>query len=237
MKLSRLLPVLMGRGAKYYQKVLSIQPANLIAFWRLNETSGTAAVDSSPEGNNGTYTGVDLANAAGPDGVLVPYWDGVNDYINIDSAGLDADFDDTECTLSVWVKPVNWNDGANHQIIEIQNNVPQRLTIAKTSTADKVEFRWFGGNLDVAGITNATNAWMHFAITRSEAANEVKLWVNGAQVSTTKVSGSATGVSISLGLIGAYITTPAAVWKGWIANVALWKVALTPAEILALATV
>ena len=36
----------------YSNKILSLSPT---AYWRLNESSGTTATDSSGNGNNGTY--------------------------------------------------------------------------------------------------------------------------------------------------------------------------------------
>jgi len=52
----------------YINKVLSIQPNNLLAYWPLNETSGTNADNAEGTATrDGTYTGVDLNQIAGPD--------------------------------------------------------------------------------------------------------------------------------------------------------------------------
>jgi hypothetical protein len=49
----------------YKQRVLSVGRGNLIAYWPMDEHSGGVAVDHSPEGNNGAYTGVTLNDAIG----------------------------------------------------------------------------------------------------------------------------------------------------------------------------
>lgn len=56
--------------------ILALSP---LGYWKLNDTSGTTAVDSSGNGRNGTYTGTgySLANIAGPDG---------GSYVNLDYA-------------------------------------------------------------------------------------------------------------------------------------------------------
>jgi hypothetical protein len=54
-----------GVANTYDNAVLALGP---LAYWKLDETSGTTAVDSSGNGNNGTYssTGVTLAGATVP---------------------------------------------------------------------------------------------------------------------------------------------------------------------------
>ena len=46
----------------YFVLVLGLVPvktgkADLVGWWRLDETSGTTAYDSSPSGNDGTFVG------------------------------------------------------------------------------------------------------------------------------------------------------------------------------------
>lgn len=60
---------------------------SLLAWLKLQETSGTTAVDSSPNGNDGTYTGMgsNPVTATGPTSWLpsAVSFDGVNDYVNL----------------------------------------------------------------------------------------------------------------------------------------------------------
>jgi hypothetical protein len=70
---------------------------DLEAHWKLDETSGTTAIDSSGNGNNGTLSGFNAsANAAGIDGTALSF-DGFNDYISAPSIAS------TTQTISAWV--------------------------------------------------------------------------------------------------------------------------------------
>lgn len=78
----RLLMAASNIGLTYAQTVLQDKP---IAFWQLNETSGTTAYDISGNGNNGTYngTGLVLANYTAPLGIggNAPKFDGSTAYV------------------------------------------------------------------------------------------------------------------------------------------------------------
>ena len=63
----RLLMAASNLGLTYVETVLQDKP---VAFWQLNETSGTVAADSSGNGYNGTYEGgFTLAALANPSGI------------------------------------------------------------------------------------------------------------------------------------------------------------------------
>jgi hypothetical protein len=76
----------------------------LVGWWKLNETSGTVAVDSSVYGNNGTLTnGPTYASNCARSGCL-SFVD--PQYVEIpDSNALDIGGD--QMTLAVWVKPTS----------------------------------------------------------------------------------------------------------------------------------
>jgi Concanavalin A-like lectin/glucanases superfamily len=77
----------------------------LTGHWRLTETSGTTAVDSSSAPHNGTYTGgVALASstAVPVDGAIAANFDGVDDYVAIPN---ESTFDYVGAmTVSAWIK-------------------------------------------------------------------------------------------------------------------------------------
>lgn len=82
-------------------------------YWRLNETSGTTAVDSSGNGHDGTYHGSPTFAVAGArtDGDTAVSFDGVDDYISCSLAG--TDFDQTglqEATIEATLKVPAWAD-------------------------------------------------------------------------------------------------------------------------------
>ena len=102
----------------YAQRILSIAPNNIVGYWPLDEHSGTTVTDKSRQGNNGSYTGVTLNNAKGPDGRGIPFFDGTNDFGDIYSAALNSDFNGNEGAMMGWFKVQNsgvWTDGSTNR--------------------------------------------------------------------------------------------------------------------------
>ena len=72
----------------------TILALNPIAYWKLDETSGTTAINYGTLGTaaNGTYSGATLGQVAAPGGGLAPLFDGANDLLNIYSVALQGAF-------------------------------------------------------------------------------------------------------------------------------------------------
>jgi len=103
-QIQQLFPVLFGGGKtisqRYDARVLAQNP---LLYYKLNETSGTSAIDYSGNGYHGTYSGVTLASANGvfsPD--KMPLWDGVNDFLNFYTAGFAGAFNPDEFSMLLW---------------------------------------------------------------------------------------------------------------------------------------
>lgn len=101
----------MSQGNQWYllsrldSDITTISTDNLIGWWKLDETNGVIANDSSPSGQNGTLNGgltFSGCSITGQSGNAL-YFDGSNDYI-----GLADDFYDMgtnkSFTLTAWVK-------------------------------------------------------------------------------------------------------------------------------------
>jgi hypothetical protein len=91
-------------GITYAEEVLMDSP---LAYWRFNEDSGTVAVDSSGNGNDGTYVGNVLLGQIGAianDSDTSVKFDGATSWM---SAGdVFAFVDAGACSFEVWVKPL-----------------------------------------------------------------------------------------------------------------------------------
>ena len=145
----------------YITKVLGIQSGNLIGYWPMDEKGGSVANDQSPENNDGAYTGVDLANAAGPTGIgLCPWWDGTNDVNDIYSAGFASDWSGNQHTISCWIK-VNaaavWEDSTEPVLNKLRK---------KSEFADKrcLSCKWFNlckGNFRFLGTEADDEYWLN----------------------------------------------------------------------------
>jgi hypothetical protein len=236
-----LLAPLFGRS--YVKKVLQIDYANLIGYWPMNEASGAVAVDRSSQGNDGAYTGVTLAGAAGPDAKPCPYFDGANDYNDIYSAAFNTDFSGAEGTIAIWCK-VNaagiWTDGSFHYIARIHVDANNGLFINKSAVNNRIIYIYEAGgvteqnNLDAISTTD----WFHLAMTWSAAADEVNYYYNGAAEPTDTVLGVWAGnLDNTATMIGNQTAGSPNTWHGWLAHPAVWKTPLTAAQITKLATI
>ena len=121
----------------YLGALCSPAAAQLRGHWRLQETSGTTAVDTSSFGSNGTYTnGVALATstAVPSDGAISAKFDGVNDYVAIPN---EANFDLTgSMTVACWIKVDVFDVG--FQAIVCKGNTAWRLAARERRTSSSL---------------------------------------------------------------------------------------------------
>lgn len=251
-KLQRLLVTVLSGGATaaqlYSTRVLATSP---LRYNKLNETSGTAIVDSSGNGYTGTYTGVDLANADSP--FLpnkAPFWDGTNDYGNLHSAAFATAFNYNEFTLMLWFK-MNaagvWTDAANRFLIRLDRDASNTINIRKTTNNNELAFTRTGGGTtrSVTLGSQSDTAWVCLALSCSVAgggllaAGELRAYKNGAQVGSTQtgnINATGSGLTSTATTLGAATTTPALVHHGYLAHAIIWNSPMS-ADKLALMTV
>lgn len=218
----------------YTQRYFDASPGNLLALYRLNDAGATIA-DSSGNGFDGTYTSVTVQGATGPDGELTAVWDGINDIGDIYSAGLDAVYNGAQLTQSTWFQILSapvWSDATARGMFSCAENSSNRGRLAKTTTADEINwYRRGGGVIDQVVDTSlaASLTWHQLTMTVDESGNVQRALLDGVQVGGDQGSlGAYAGaLSATLAVIGAFATTPAAVWSGALAYAALYDVALT----------
>ena len=235
----------------YFRKVLQpnttipYDPSSLIGFWPQDEQSGGVSYDRSGEGNVGAYTGVTLEEPGVPGiGMTCPLFDGVNDYNNIFSAGLAADFSGVAGTMLLPVKmysATEWTDGNWHYFIHIYDDAQNYLRIVKHTTNNQLAWYYEAGNVQEIEFKGGvvTLDWIWLGMTwdfNAGVDGEVIYYYNGAQQGLTD-----TGLGVFVGpplimIIGAFDTTPQLPHKGWIGPVTLWTEAHTPAVMAYLST-
>jgi hypothetical protein len=238
-------PTLLAKKS-YAGKILATGP---IAYWPLNETAGAVAVNYGSLGTdaNGAYTGVDLANALGPDGKnYAPWFDGTNDYCDIYTATFIGGFDKTLGSYSVWIKPTDvgvWSDTTLRGILVNQyitaSNLIQITKPSGVANDDKIIFTYQQGANIKTVLTPAQNGtdWIHLGLTWTIAGDELKAYLNGVQTGLTQTGLIAPTNPHNIALIGAGTTTPTNVWNGWLAHITIWNRVLSPAEMLKMGTV
>ena len=216
----------------YQLAVLSDSP---ISYWRLDETGGTTAADST--GNNpGTITGGVVLGVSGAlssesDNAMV--FDGSTGYISVaDNANLDIAND---FTLEAWARPSSLS-GADRVVIGKAKTSQTKFWQYRLGlTADN---HWYGtiysGNsfytVTAPGAIADPARWDHIALVRS--GDMLTLYVNGNPAASTVTNGS---VNVSNGTfdIGQSSTSSGDYFDGAIDEVAIYNTALASARILA----
>ena len=208
----------------YPQTVLTDKP---VAFWMLNETSGTTAYDSSGNGYNGTYTGgFTLGQPGIPAGGNGVKFDGSSGCINLPNISALG----TSFTLEGWYKTST--TGTRQAIISL-GGIPQNEGVFLfINTGNSLETDLS----DVAGPSGGTASpvsnWTlaHVVFTSGSA----QLYLNGVAV------GSAVGMSPSITQAGvnqiAYDNGAAVQqdhFSGYLSNIAVYNTALSAARIQA----
>ncbi len=150
----------------------------LSGHWRLDETSGTTAADSSGKGNHGTLVGTTFATGSVSPGKLgnALQFNGSSRYITIPSA---SSLQPTGAlTISAWINGTAWGSGTDvDAILRKGEGNPNNYQLAVTNGRLTL---YLDGN-DGAGFQGntvlQTGVWYHVAATWD--GYEVRLYVNG----------------------------------------------------------
>lgn len=217
-----LIPVLLNKLV-YYQRIKNIFGSNLLAYYPLDEESGTVATDRSGNGRNGTYANVTLSNAVGPSGKKIPRFTGTNgESINIAAAGsvLPA----TEGFMWAWGKAFNaavWTDGIVRQLLYFLVNGTNYVLINKQSANNSMRgLRAAGGTGDGVSPTMQPSGLFHFGISWSDSGGRVRVYRNGEQTGGDQTGLGTWAGTVATSLIGAGAVADQ-VWNGWIGGVGL----------------
>ena len=229
-------------GGSYADKVLSYGP---IAYWQLNEKSGTEAVCSVNAAQNGTFARnvTTMTTGAGiGDGNTAPLFDGINDVVDVYSAALAAAYSQTIFTSMVWFKVFNvgvWTDATNRKIVRfyVDNNNQLGLYGIGDSTLYVVDEAG-GTEVFMTDAGHAETGWVHAAITLDEVSNNIIFYLDGSVVDNDTNAGTWAGpIHSAASVIGANNTTPTNPWHGHLAHVPIFDRVLTPTDIADLAVV
>jgi hypothetical protein len=206
-----------------------------ISYWRLGETSGTTAADSSTGGNPGTITGgvtLGVPGALTSDSNTAMSFNGSSGYISVpDKSNLDMTGD---FTLEAWAKPTVVNDGIDHAIIAkggtCGNSCFQyRLYQSRYNTWRGILYNGSTSNvIDSPGAPTA-GVWTYLALTRS--GSTVTLYVNGTAVKTMTLS-PALNTSTGILALGRQGSGSADYFNGSIDEAAVYNKALSATQVL-----
>jgi hypothetical protein len=203
----------------------SAVPSGLVAAYGFEETSGTTVVDASGNGRTGTITGA-TRTTAGQSGRALSF-DGVDDRVSIpDAPSLDLT---AGVTLEAWVNPTNVG-GWRMIVAKTTNGTPNNYFLALDDGVPTFGFFNTGWREHTGGAALPLNTWTHVAATFSDAANQVRLYVNGVEVLTSTETASLATNTAQL-RIG--VGFPSETFAGRIDELRVYNRALGAAEIQA----
>jgi hypothetical protein len=159
----------------------------LLAHWKLVETSGTTAADSSVQANNGTYTNSPVLASAGPypgAGDKAANFDGVNDYVDIPN---ESRYDVTGAmAVAAWIKVDVFDD--TEQAIVTKGNNAWRLQ--RYGATNYVEFNC--NSLTTTSVVSSADVndgkWHHVVGVYTGSA--LQIYVDGVLSNSVASSGS-----------------------------------------------
>lgn len=227
-------------GSTYSSVVLGTQSGHLLGYWKLDETGGTTAADSSGNSRNGTYSGPTLNSTPFTDGSPAPSFDGVNDYVNVYGTSLASAMNFNQGTLSFWVKAdatflASTTSGVNTLLMD--TGAANGIQIFKSSTANTFFFRRYEASTNrTVTVTMSSSSWTHFLFTWNVSGNAITAYINGSSSGTPSTAANVTATLASTrAVIGVASTSANLPWKGGLAQIALWDTVLSGGEISALA--
>ena len=207
-------------------------PSGMVSYWKLNETSGSKAVDSR-DGNNGTVYNVDMRE---PGKVNYSYYfDGNDDYITVPNPANNLNFSGSKnFTIAAWIRLDGSNNGnailgrgsdwylfkigdssgkLYFYYIEKKSSYPYYEEVYARSNSALDTSKWYF----IVGVKNGTH---------------VSLYINGTkQADDATHSNSAAYRASDAFEIGRDSDTGNDEFRGWIDEVAVFNVSLNQGNI------
>lgn len=199
----------------------------LVGHWALNDTSGTTAVDTSDNHNDGTYTGGFTLNSPGPypgAGSVAASFDGSTGYVAVPS---ESDYDLTGAiSIAVWIKVDAFD--ATWQAIICKGDSAWRLS--RNANTNTLHFALTGVNpLSLNGNVDVNDGQWHHVVCTYDGSTK-RLYVDGQLDVSASVTGSIATNDYAV-LIGANGQAGNREWSGSLFDVRVYDYALTQQEV------
>lgn len=208
---------------------------NLIAYWSMDEGSGTTITDVSANSNNGTIVGATFAT--GVSGKCLDF-NGTTDYVNCGDNNSLEDF--TKLSISCWAYFDDLSDETIFSLVQKGNEATNGLYWVFYDNSDgKKRLTFEGGNATNRDTLNYTwtptaNTWYNITVTFDEG--DVVLYINGENKASKTFGNSITDIAttdVYDCLIGSYRTS-GYFMNGKIDEVRIYNTALTAEQVYAL---
>lgn len=219
-----------------YSAIIKAEPS-LVGYWKLDETSGTVAADSSTNSNSGTIAGTPTLGANGlvfePSGKCIDF-DGVDDYISLPAA-LNTTVCSNLFSIEVWASNASV-PGANEGRLFQSND--RASDIAGVDNEDRVLLSVFDSTIAIGDMVSISPDWSFFVAGKKyhivycqTSATNLDLYVNGVLHQSLTVAGCVS-IAPQTPIIGA-ISNPGIVQytTNKYQHVAIYNTALSAAKV------
>lgn len=210
----------------------------LVGWWRLNETNGTSAKDSSGNNLHGTlFNGPVWTAGRFGNGLSV---DGSNDYVDMgDPAGGTLDFSAGQSfSYGAWFKPALL-DATSRRLLSKRNgtgpaNVGYDLGVTTTTLTAELADGAVEAIASTTAISLGLNEWHHTFVVVDRGASQLRLYFNGVEKLAVSLSGfgaTANATAFNLGRVTGDSTRS---FAGVLDDARVYNRALGAAEVAAL---
>jgi hypothetical protein len=224
---------LISDGSQWYkieQKDIleTVAADNLVGWWKLDETSGDNATDSSGYHNHGNATNMAAGNI-GVDGKIIRAYDfdGVDDYISLNSGKLP---NLANGSVSLWAKFDVSND--NQYVIDFPT--PRIVILEDAVGTNQLKLHVAGGDAITGTGLLTADVWYFICGTWNDSTNVKNLYVNNVLKATASTAFNTSATPSGGFKIGSSNAGVSGFTDGLIDDVRVYNKVLSLAEIQAL---
>jgi hypothetical protein len=213
----------------------------LFAQWSLDEGSGSTVIDSSANGNTGTWNGTPSGSggtyyAGGDQQAYAGSFDGSDNYIQLPSGVY---FNGGSFTISAWVYPTAFNSWS--RVIDFGNgpnadNVLLAITNGTSGRPDLGIHTPYGNNDFEANASLPLNQWSFVAATFDSGTTHATIYIDGNDAGDTTFGFGPDDVTRTDDYIGRSNWSSDGYAQGSIDDVRIYNYALSAAQVQALQT-
>jgi cysteine-rich repeat protein len=199
---------------------------NLVGYWKLDDAS-SPAVDSSSNGNDGSYVNGPVQSSSVPAGISFAdtssyAFDGVDDYVGIpNNAALQL----SKGSLSAWIKTAD--AGSSYRSIFAKGNAYGLFL--KDNVL--ISYDWGSASDRTTGVNLADNTWHHVVLSfDSGVTNGTKIYIDNVLSLTTTITVNDQLIASEIGR-GGTNGGQAQLFNGLIDDVRIYNDVFVPAQV------
>lgn len=177
----------------YAAAIMDFDP---VAYFKMDEASGTQLTDSSSNANHGAYSGSPTLGASGPiaGATAVTFSAALSQYASAPHIS-DYNLGSGSWTLIFWINVPSWPASSQFAVAHGGNNASGEWEAYLTSTTDTLNSRMpTTGNCLSSGISGFAGSWHMVALVCDRTADLMRWYVDAVAKGTTDISSSTTAL-------------------------------------------